>query len=380
MQEIKRVCAAIYVNVTGAQLVVVQPAYVLGLVEYRALTSSQAGMVVSVESFGFLLMAVAMIYLRRMADWRLLTRILLLTYIAANALSLIANDPYLYACIRFVAGIGGGGLITLGFVVLGLTRSPDRNFGYNVMCVMIYGLLVMPFLPLAYSTFGFSSILILFAGFAAVAFPLVSCLPEAGGPEESDDPSEASAPLNVRLLGLAAIFCYWTAQGAVWSYLFLIGTSAGITEQLVANSLSISQAAGFAGAATVAAVSLRFGRSIPLALALMSTVIVLVVMIGPVNALLLVVVVCVYNYAWNMADPFLLGTSANLDKSGANVFQAIAARKLGFTVGPAIAALVVTEGQYDSVIYLGIVMFSLSGLLIWQPSRYTRVEPGLQET
>ncbi len=69
-------------------------------------------------------------------------------------------------------------------------------------------------------------------------------------------------PASAKGLALAAMFAYFLAQGVVWAYLFLIGISGGLTEQQVANGLTVSQFAGIAGALGAALSAGRYGRAV----------------------------------------------------------------------------------------------------------------------
>ena len=65
------------------------------------------------------------------------------------------------------------------------------------------------------------------------------------------------------------MFLYFLAQGVVWAYLFLIGLAGGLTEQQVANGLTISQFAGIVGALGAALSAGRYGRVGPLLLGIL---------------------------------------------------------------------------------------------------------------
>jgi hypothetical protein len=163
------------------------------------------------------------------------------------------------------------------------------------------------------------------------------------------------------------MFTYFFAQGVIWAYLFLIGLNGGVDEQGVANGLMISQFLGIAGAFVAAMAGRRFGRAWPLAIGVLGGAAVLTALFGEFTAAVYAVTVCVYNFAWNMTHPYLLGAMASFDRHGRVVVYAVAAQMLGLAVGPAFAASLLGDGNYDRVIIAGMLLFALSYVLILIP-------------
>ena len=94
---------------------------------------------------------------------------------------------------------------------------------------------------------------------------------------------------------------------------------------------------------------------------------VLAALFGQFTAAVYAITVCVYNFAWNMTHPYLLGAMASFDKHGRVVVYAVAAQMLGLAVGPAFAASLLGDGNYERVIIAGMALFGLSYVLILIP-------------
>ena len=88
---------------------------------------------------------------------------------------------------------------------------------------------------------------------------------------------------------------------------------------------------------------------------------------GSFTALVYALTVCVYNFAWNMTHPFLLGAMASFDQHGRVVVYAVAAQMLGLAVGPAFAASLLKDSNYAPIVTAGIALFVLSWLLMMVP-------------
>ena len=363
----KSLFATIYLAVIGAAVFIVQPGFIQGLVELYGFSEQQAGYIASAEVWGIALTTVVMALGGHNFSWLKILRVSLALFIVGNLVSLLTSEVMMFGSIRFFTGLGSGGLISLSFTIIGLTRMADRNFGYLIMGVLTYGALGLWVMPTAFHVVGMQGVILSFALFGATGWACLRYMPDSG--EEHLQVEEDAVDLDgsFRLLAILAMFTYFFAQGVIWAYLFLIGLNGGVGEQEVANGLMLSQFLGIAGAFTAAMAGRKFGRIFPLAIGILGGALVLVYLFGTFTALVYTLTVCVYNFAWNMSHPFLLGGMASFDRHGRVVVYAVAAQMLGLAIGPAFAASLLSEGDYSRVIYAGIGLFILSYLLILIP-------------
>jgi predicted MFS family arabinose efflux permease len=359
--------AAIVMAVIGPEVFIVQPGFVLGMVEYMGFSEKMAGDISSAEMWGIALTTVLMTFSAHRFNWRHVFFASLLIMIIGNIASIFADTPLLFGLWRFFTGIGAGGLVSLSFTVVGLTDKPDRNFGYMIMWVLVYGAIVLMAMPAAYQLIGMNGVLLFLALLPACGLGFVRYLPTSGTEHVQVEADAVNLPSNYKYVALLAMFCYFLGQGVVWAYLFLIGITGGGTEQEIANGLTASQFLGVAGALTAAMLGSKLGRSVPLSIGILGTFIPLFWLFGSMGALIYGIAVCVYNYFWNLTHPFLLSAMASFDRSGRVVTYAVAAQMLGIANGPWIAARVFTEGDFSNVIWLGIALFSISLMLILPP-------------
>ena len=359
--------AAFYMGVVGPEVFIIQPGIVQGFVEYLKFTEREAGYIASAEMWGIAFTTVVMTFLSGRLNWRHVFTASLAIVIAGNLASLTTTDFYSFSAWRFLAGVGCGGLVSLSFAVIGLTDNPDRNFGFYIMWVLTYGAIGLLVLPTAYSLVGMEGVIIFFAVFPACGLLLVKYLPASGEEHVQVEADAVNLPGNFKAMALAAMFCYFLAQGIVWAYLFLIGLNGGGSEQQVANGLTLSQFLGVAGALTAATIGVRFGRAKPLTLAILGGIVPLAFLFGQMGILVYTIAVCVYNYAWNVTHPYLLASMASFDRTGKVVVYAVAFQMTGLAIGPAVAATVISAGDYSNALYLGMLLFALSLALILPP-------------
>ena len=363
----KSLFAAIYLGVIGASVFIVQPGFIQGLVQLYGFSEQQAGYTASAEVWGIALTTVLMALGGHNFSWLRILRVSIALFALGNLASLATQDATLFSLLRFLAGLGAGGLISLSFTIIGITRLPDRNFGFLIMGVLTFGALGLWVLPTALEQAGMRGVIIFFALFAASGWPCLHFMPDSGEEHLQVEADAVDLAGLFRWLAILAMFTYFFAQGVIWAYLFLIGMNGGVSEQGVANGLMLSQFLGIAGAFVAAMAGRRFGRIVPLAIGIIGGAIVLVYLYGQFTAFVYAVTVCVYNFAWNMSHPFLLAGMASFDRHGRVVVYAIAAQMLGLAVGPAFAASLLTEGDYSQVITAGITLFLLSYVLILIP-------------
>ena len=357
--------AAMYMAVIGPEVFIVQPGFVLGMVKYLGFSETTAGDIASAEMWGIAITTVIMTFFAARFRWRHVFAGSLLIMIIGNLASLYADAPMWFGACRFVAGFGAGGLVSLGFAVVGLTHNPDRNFGWLIMWVLAYGALVLLAMPTAYELVGLSGVIIFFALFPASGLAFVRWLPDSSQEHTHAAADAVDLPAPQRAFALAGIFIYFLGQGVVWAYLFLIGLAGGASEQDVAYGLTASQFAGVAGAFCAALLGNRIGRTLPLGASIMLTLLPLLALFGPTGALVYGIMVCIYNYAWNVAQPYMLAAMAAFDRSGRTVINATACQMLGLANGPWIAARVINDEGFANVIWLGIALFAMSlGMLL----------------
>ncbi len=359
--------AIIYLGIIGAAVFIVQPGFVQGLVEHYKFTEQQAGYIASVEVWGIALTAVAMAMGGHAYSWIKTLRLSIVLFVLANLASIWVHDPVIFGGCRFLVGLGSGGMISLTFTIMGLTRLPDRNFGYLIMGVLTYGALGLWIMPVALASLGLAGILGFFALFGATGWACLKYMPDSGAEHLQVEDDAVDLAGGLRLLAVAAMFTYFFAQGVIWAYLFLIGLNGGVTEQAVANGLMLSQFMGIAGAFLAATASHRYGRIFPLFIGIVGGAAILTQLFGAFSALVYAVTVCIYNFAWNMTHPFLLAAMASFDRRGRVVVYAVAAQMLGLAVGPAFAASLLSDGNYSTIIWAGIGAFLVSYLLILVP-------------
>jgi len=359
----KSIVAVIVLAVIGPCMFILQPAYVQGLVEYMGFSEERAGFIASVEMFGLAATAIAVNFFLSKINWRVMSVAFLAISTLGNVLSIGVTDESTLMILRFITGLGSGGLISISFTMMGLTDRADRNLGYIVAAVLTYGALGLLVMPTVFHSVGMNGLLAFFAAFCAFGFLFVASLPCSDQAAGHDVSSSLEHPWSRKLIALCGVLAYNLGIGIVWVYIFLVGIEAGISEQAVANGLTISQFLGIAGAMMAVVFELRFGRVFPLLLGILRGAAGIALILGTPTVLLYTAGVCLFNFLWNLTVPYMLAALADYDASGKLVTMGVALQMLGFAVGPALAASLLGADGYDSINVIAIALFVAAAVL-----------------
>ena len=296
----------------------------------------------------------ARVGVRRGAQWGLFVAA------AANALSVAVLPSHSVLVLRFVAGLGAGLPVAACYWVLGRSRHIDRNFSIYVVCQGLFGAMALKLVPTLVQAIGVGGV------FGALATLYVAALILPGWFPTSGEVAATGATRvgGVAWSGLAAIFVFFVAQGALWGYLELIGLRAGVPPPSVESSVSLSVVIGMSGPFTAAVVGGRFGRLGPLIAGTVMTLIALLLLGSPLDPLRYAIAACLFNIAWNFTIPYQLAVLADADGSGKAVVWAAPAALAGLAVGPSVAAVVLGGGGLEAVLWLcaALCVGSLIGL------------------
>ena len=207
-----------------------------------------------------------------------------------------------------------------------------------------------------------------FALFPLVTLPWLKYFPVSGENVVQVEKDAVDLAGSAKGLALAAMFVYFLAQGVVWAYLFLIGIAGGLTEQQVANGLTVSQFAGIAGALGAALSAGRYGRAVPLTASASSAAPPRSTSSSAASARR-----CTWSPSASTTSPGTSRTRTCSAQWRASIVAAASSstrsrcRCSGSRSGPSLAASVIEEGNYVNVNLLGGALFVASAAFILPP-------------
>lgn len=358
--SIEHIVAAAILPVIGGAAFIIQPGFVQGLVSEKGFTEQQAGLLASAEVAGFAVSTTLLAVLATRLPWRPVLYVALLLCGAAHAGSGLVAEFEWFAILRFLAGLGAGAVLSIGWATLGATSKPDRNFGVNLVLTLTFAAIVLYYIPQIFQTIGFAGLLGLLSAMAIGGVGLVPLMPARAPDVNPGAPQAPRAGPTKRLGAQIAVAFYFIGIGGVWAYLALIGLAKGLSQEEVASGLAIAQIGGLVGAILPVVAGNRFGRWVFLALAAVTSAAPLVVFANySIDGQVYALCASALNFGFNLAQVYILSLLAGLGDRTRDVTVGTAVQWVATAVAPALASTMIVDGEYDTVLWGAIAAFAL---------------------
>jgi predicted MFS family arabinose efflux permease len=348
------VVAAICLGCVGVFAIMATPILTEVLVGQVGMQPKFASQVSAVEALGTALGPVGALFWMRRIKWRSAAIFALIVVIAGNLLSSLQTDFGSLLALRFAVGLfGEGTAFALAVAIVSGTQNKDRNFAFLITAQVILGVVMFLSLPFPRDA-AIAGVMIPLAGFAVLALATTPWIaqPAAASGHHAAMAGGGSALQALAALGVMLVWC--SGLGAVWAFVKLIGTAGGLDSPAVGQALGLTTALGTLGSLAASALADRFGRLLPVAIALLVQAAMAGLLHGEMSWLQFVAICAAFQIFWNMTGPYLMGTVALSDTSGRISVFIPTAQIGGFFLGPVLASLFLTEGSYAAVNYVGV--------------------------
>jgi DHA1 family inner membrane transport protein len=361
----KAITGAIGIMILVPMFFLVMPVYVGALSDDYGFSNAQIANLISIELGGAALASLTALFWMRQVNWRIVLTAFLVMLVTANALSIIVEGAYdKLILIRAVAGFSAGAMMAISIAALGDTEQQDRNFAFGVVGQLgVSGCLLMV-LPHFIGSWGAASVFTVFLIAGAIVAPLINWLPATGKAPGATRITTSRSLLP--LWGLAGSAAVFVGQAAVWAFIERMGTEAGLSPETIGAALGSSVLAGIAGALAASWLANRKGRRLPMLLAVIGEVICLLFLLGGYTTAIYFAVVIGYSVCWNFWLPYQMSVIADTDISGKFVALITFSQAVGIAVGPALVGPLISEGNFDPVIWAGIG-FAILAMLMFLP-------------
>ena len=356
--------AAIVLGTVGALTIFAVPGFVMLFHSQSQLTDRQLGFVAAWDiNASAAAIGVATFFISRL-NWRVLALVGALL-IVVGSLGTAASHGYASIVMaRVCAGVGEGLAIAVSFAALGSAANPDRAFGIYLIVGLVASAAALALVPILEASVGAPTT---FVGIAAVALVSALLLPWLPSCNPKITPTTLLAVTWSRPLafgGLAGVFLYFIAQGAMWSYFERIGNASGVDAVRIGQALAISSFAGGAGSLVAILLSTRCARVWPLIVSGLISLVSFYLLSGHVVVSTLIVAGILFNFAWNLSQPLLSGLCAEADSHGRVVVAMGCIQTIGFGAGPALGAMVLHDHDFGPVAWLSAVVLVVSLVIV----------------
>lgn len=265
--------------------------------------------------------------------------------------------------LRAIGGFGSGLAAGACAYVYGL--DPERNSGLAALSLNGMGIAAMATVPVVAHHFGWQAM------FVCLAVPILPALILSQHlPNKYQSPTQAShrscsaskAPRTLIWVGLSVNALSQLSANSFWAYVGRIGSSAGIAEQAIATSLSISAICGLFGSVFVIVLGKRLG-GIMIAVAICMNVLAIVAASSSA-AWAFASAVSAFDFSYLVYAPAIFGLlmrRAPIERfavylSGASMVGAI---------GPTIGGLLIERHGFAALQLLDSLLLIVAGALLW---------------
>jgi predicted MFS family arabinose efflux permease len=346
--------SAILLCVAGTSMYLILPLFVGVAADHLGLSDRQVGLLASSEIAGIGLASLLAVTWQHRVSWRLAAGASLAFIIAGDLLSIGATSSGSLLALRFLTGLlGEGPAYALGLACLGETRQPNRAFLQLTASQVAYATTALWGLPYVVAVWGFAGMLSVFAMIAGLAAVWVFWLP-------AKSHKATSAPRLARMTGsrraLVALgfhLVFFAGVSSIWTYVERMGNAFGLAPEDVGMALAVSTAISFAGLLLASGAGARLGRRLPFACAGIGLGAAAAFLAAPLGLWGYVAATALFSVAWNIGVAFQLGLATQLDTQGRLLILAPAFQAGGSTLGPALAAALLSGQGYQPVNWLG---------------------------
>jgi MFS family permease len=352
IEESKAVSACVLLSFIGIATFLLMPQLVEAVVTDLHFRERDAGWMSSGVMLGSTVAAaLSGIWIRRVS-WRIAAGVAVSGQLLSNVAALFLHDPVIFIALQTLVGFFGGSLYSLSLTILSDGRRADRNFAYSIGAQTVYqvvGLFAGP----ALIRDGANATLLLFVGLCVLGLACVAWVPHRGTRVTDlgvgGGRGFLTAPLALTLVGC---FLFYINIGAYWTYIERIGTTAGIGVEGTSMALALSVIVSLAGVLLAFWLGDRRGLLQPLAASALAIVVSVTVLVGHFGLILYAASAAVYAVAWNVSMTYQYSAVNVVDRSGRGVAVAPALHWAGGAVGPAFAAVFISEQNHDAVYWI----------------------------
>ena len=274
-------------------------------------------------------------------------------------------------------GLGEGMIVAVGISALGMTKNPNRWFGFYTAAMVVVQAIGLVLVPIIYDYYLLSGVFVGMALFYLLPLVVIKLLPRKSNDydvaEDTDRPKSEPPKKLLNLALISLLFCYIGVSGA-WAYMSLMGTSVGLTLSFVSQALALSMVAGLLGAIFFALIG---DMSKKIALMLISLILMALSLWGldsNLTELRYLIALCVFAFFWSIASARISAAISDVDHSGQYISAAQTVLGFAYILGPIIASTLVQDSGYTKVIMMGSVLFGLCFIFLLPLSRFKTID------
>ena len=361
--DVATVVAVILVGLVGIDFLNIEPVVIGAFIDYSGLTVSQGGQVAAAHMAGAMVGTIIVPFIIALWNLRKLVIIALCLVVITELGSTLTNSVLYLGGLRSFAGFGDGLLYAIACGIIAGMRQAERVFGLLLVVQFLLGAFGFYVLPSVLPSTGVQGIFYIFAIMAVIAVLMTRWFPERAA-----DQVTKRGMLDVldfrAILSLSALLLYTISSAIIWSYSERIGVAGGISIDAVGTSLAISMILSIPAAMISVLIGVRYGRLIPFVTGTLLSVTGAILLMGSFSLYQFAIAVCFANIALSIMNPYFMGQLGALDPKGRVATMGAAVLFLGLALGPAVASVLIKDGNFIRALFLSAGGFMVSFVMI----------------
>jgi MFS family permease len=277
-----------------------------------------------------------------------------------------AGATIIFFFIRVIWGIAMGVSHTISISSIAHYDNYKHGYGIYVGLQFIVSGIALYIVPVYSDLIGVMGFFIGFAVLDFMAFLATQFLTAEHKSLANNNKTKSGLSAIVTVPALLAIIgftLFEAANTSQFSYIERFGVISNITEHQIGSALLVGSLLGIPGALSIFLIGDKFGLIKPLAFGLLLPVLALTMLLSSNNYSIYFLTSCLLGFSWSFCMPFIDSLLARIDRKGRVVAAGSSISFFGSALGPGIAAIVVSEGQYSNSFVLSIGLFLLTLLV-----------------
>jgi predicted MFS family arabinose efflux permease len=354
--------AALLLTVIGGSTFNIMPLLTAAAEDTLGFSDSQVGIMSLSNTVGSGLSALFAVTWVRSVRWRHAGVVALLGALLSNIGSMVFHQFWLFVLFQGLAGVFAAGLICLAMTILSDRKESARAFGIANALQVVYQIAGFVAGPRLLLVGGLNAILAVIVGLSVLGLFLVPLLPTSGRAVLVERVS-GNLLKPTTLLGLLGFGAFFVSAGAYWTYVQIMAEAVGMPSQLASKCVAAGVSAGILGGAAAWALGDRFGKLRPVLVSAVLAVGSGLLLYGAFGTAAFIASVVLYFIAWNCSVAYQLSIVNAGDDTGRAIAVTQACAFLGAAMGAGLAALFVSPGHYQGVIWLLVINVCVSTML-----------------
>lgn len=361
------VAAYCVANVSGWIL----PDIVNEFITVNHLSDSQAGFVGTVELGALAIFSMVLARIVRNVSFLAIAATGSIAAIGFTVLSLLPVSHALLLLLRAGAGLGEGATLMVASAALASFRDPDRAYGQMNVVNILYGTALIFGLPFLRSEVGEHGAFPMLLIGLLVLTPFVFLMPSdlALDSPATDNPGNRRHHHDItpRVYGLAAIlFLIAINSSALWSFLILLGTRAGLDPDAATHTVATVALVSVSGSFLATLQGTAFGRLWPCIASVVVMTACIVTLCLSREAVLYKVCAALLVSALYYLIPYFMGYAAADDDTGRGAALVGGTFLLTVALAPYTGGLLIERFGFPSLAIVTVVTnaFAIAGI-VW---------------